>query len=88
MLEEIPSIASDEIEIQNNTTLILYTDGVVELENNSEEQFETERLTKIVQSFYPLSMEDLNEIIFSKLDDWRGAKRYVDDTAILSCRIF
>lgn len=88
MLEEIPSIVSDEIEILNNTTLILYTDGVVELENNSEEQFETERLTKIVQSFYPLSMEDLNEIIFSKLDDWRGAKRYVDDTAILSCRIF
>lgn len=88
MLEDIPFIDSDEIEIQNNTTLILYTDGVVELENNSEEQFETERLTKIVQSFYPLSMEDLNEIIFSKLDDWRGTKRYVDDTAILSCRIF
>lgn len=88
MLEEIPVIESDEIEILNNTTIILYTDGVVELENNSEEQFETERLTKIVQSFYPLSMEDLNEIIFSKLDDWRGSKRYVDDTAIMSCRIF
>ncbi|MBI3136922.1 MAG: PP2C family protein-serine/threonine phosphatase [Bacteroidetes bacterium] len=88
MLEEIPFIDSGEIEIQNNTTLILYTDGVVELENNTDEQFETERLTKIVQSFYPLSMEDLNEIIFSKLDDWRGSRRYVDDTAILSCRIF
>ncbi|MBK9191603.1 MAG: PP2C family protein-serine/threonine phosphatase [Crocinitomicaceae bacterium] len=88
MLEEIPHIESGETEIQNNTTLILYTDGVVELENNTDEQFETERLTKIVQSFYPLSMEDLNEIIFSKLDDWRGSRRYVDDTAILSCRIF
>lgn len=88
MLEEIPHIESEELEIQNNTTIILYTDGVVELENNADEQFETERLTKIVQSFYPLSMEDLNEIIFSKLDDWRGSRRYVDDTAILSCRIF
>ena len=88
MLEEIRSIESEEIDIQNNTTIILYTDGVVELENNTDEQFETERLTKIVQSFYPLSMEDLNEIIFSKLDDWRGSRRYVDDTAILSCRIF
>jgi len=88
MLEEIPHLESGELEIQNNTTLILYTDGVVELENNTDEQFETERLTKIVQSFYPLSMEDLNEIIFSKLDDWRGSRRYVDDTAILSCRIF
>ena len=76
------------IEIKNNTTLILYTDGVVELENVAEEQFETDRLTQIVQNFYPLSMEDLNEIIFRKLDNWRGIKKYVDDTAILSFRIF
>lgn len=88
MLEELPFLESAEVEVQHNTTLILYTDGVVELENSVEEQFETDRLTKIVQNFYPLSMEDLNEIVFSKLDDWRGSKNYVDDTAILSCRIF
>lgn len=88
MLDELPFLESAEIEIKNNTTLILYTDGVVELENSFEEQFETDRLTKIVQNFYPLSMEDLNEIVFSKLDDWRGKKSFVDDTAILSCRIF
>jgi len=88
MFEEIPHIDSGEVDIETNTTLILYTDGVVELENSTDEQFETERLTKIVQSFFPLSMEDLNAIIFSKLDDWRGTRRYVDDTAILSCRIF
>ena len=88
MLKELPFLESAEVEIKNNTTLILYTDGVVELENKVEEQFETDRLTKIVQNFYPLSMEDLNEIVFSKLDDWRGKKSFVDDTAILSCRIF
>ncbi len=88
MLEELPFLESAEIEIKSNTTLILYTDGVVELENSTKEQFETDRLTKIVQNFYPLSMEDLNEIIFRKLDDWRGLKKYVDDTAILSFRIF
>ena len=88
MLAELPFLDSDVVKIKNNTTLILYTDGVVELENKEDEQFETERLTKIAQNFSPLSMEDLNEIIFSKLDDWRGLKKYVDDTAILSCRIF
>ena len=88
MLREIPFLESEEIEIKPNTTIILYTDGVVELENETEEQYETDRLTKVVKSFYPLSMEDLNGIIFGKLDEWRGAKKYVDDTAILSCRIF
>lgn len=88
MLPELPFLNSAEITIKPNTTLLLYTDGVVELENPQREQFETDRLIKIVQNFYPLSMEDLNEIIFSKLDEWRSSKRYVDDTAILSCRIF
>ncbi|MBD3637118.1 MAG: PP2C family protein-serine/threonine phosphatase [Crocinitomicaceae bacterium] len=88
MLQELPFLESETITIETNTTLILYTDGIVELENNEDEQFQTDRLTRIVQNFYPLSMEDLNEIIFSKLDDWRGKRKYVDDTAILSCRIF
>ncbi|MCB9223585.1 MAG: PP2C family protein-serine/threonine phosphatase [Crocinitomicaceae bacterium] len=88
MLRELPFLESDVLKIKNNTTLLLYTDGVVELENKEEEQFQTDRLTKIVQNFYPLSMEDLNSIIFSKLDEWRGKCKYVDDTAILSCRIF
>ncbi|MFK8038002.1 MAG: GAF domain-containing SpoIIE family protein phosphatase [Crocinitomicaceae bacterium] len=88
MFEELPFLESEEIDILPNTTLLLFTDGVVELENEYNEQFETDRLTKIAKSFYPLSMEDLNEIIFGKLDEWRGSKNYVDDTAILSCRIF
>lgn len=88
MLPELPFLESGAVTVKNNTTLLLYTDGVVELENREQEQFQTDRLTKIVMNFYPLSMEDLNEIIFSKLDEWRGKCKYVDDTAILSCRIF
>lgn len=88
MLKELPFLESGEVFIEPNTTMVLYTDGVVELENSTHEQFETDRLTKIVQSFYPLSMEDLNEIIFGKLDEWRGLRKFLDDTAILSCRIF
>jgi len=88
MLEDIPFLESEEIDIKPNTTILLYTDGVVELENESEEQFETDRLTKVIKAFHPLSMEDLNGIIFGKLDEWRGIKKFVDDTAILSCRIY
>ncbi len=88
MLEEIPFLEQEELNILPNTTLLLYTDGVVELENEEGEQFETERLIKTIKQFYPLSMDDINAIIFGKLDEWRGSKNYVDDTAILSCRIF
>lgn len=88
MLDEIPIIDVEEIDIKPNTTIYLYTDGVVELENKAEEQFQVDNLVKIIKDFYPLKMEDLNEIVFSKLDDWRGLKKYTDDTAVLGCRIF
>lgn len=88
MFDELPFIEKEEVYIPNNTTLILYTDGVVELENQKGEFFEIDRLVKVVHNFYPLSMFDINNIILGKLDDWRGVRKFVDDTAVLACRFF
>lgn len=88
MLEELPFINVGNKELSPNTTMVLYTDGVVELENYSSEFFGTERLINLVKSYYPLNMDDMNSLIFSKLDEWKGELNYVDDTAIFSCRFF
>ncbi len=88
MFEQLPFIQVGNEILGSNTTLVLYTDGVVELENDKKEYFELDQLVKIVHSFYRLSMEDMNNIIFSKLDEWRGNLKLVDDTAVFSCRFF
>lgn len=88
MFDELPFLEVGTEILEPNTTLVLYTDGVVELENDRKEHFELEQLIKIVHNFNRLSMEDMNNIIFSKLDEWRGSLKLVDDTAIFSCRFF
>ncbi|MFA7273146.1 MAG: GAF domain-containing SpoIIE family protein phosphatase [Crocinitomicaceae bacterium] len=88
MMDELPFIHIGEEILPSNTTLVLYTDGVVELENQNEVQFGIENIQRIVHNYYPLGMEDLNSLLFSKLDEWRGSLDYVDDTAIFSCRFF
>jgi len=88
MMDDLPFLNIGRHTIEPNSTLVMFTDGVIELENSKDEFFELERLVKLVQQYYPLSMEDLNNLIFSKLDEWRGTKRFVDDTAIFSCRFF
>ncbi len=88
MLDELPFIHIGKKILKPNTTIVLYTDGIVELENDKEEYFGTEKLVKLVHSYYPLKMEDMNNLIFSKLDEWRGDLNLVDDTAIFSCRFF
>lgn len=88
MFDDMPFIQIGKEVLGPNTTLVLYTDGVVELENEKQQHFELEQLIKNVHNFYRLSMEDMNNIIFSKLDEWRGSLKLVDDTAVFSCRFF
>ena len=72
MLDELPYIHVGHLTLPLKTTFVLYTDGVVELENNEGEPFGVDRLIKNVQAYAPLKMEDMNNIIFLKLDEWRG----------------
>jgi phosphoserine phosphatase RsbU/P len=88
MLDELPFIDVGRLVLKPNTTLLLYTDGVVELENEEGEFFGIDRLVKMMHSYYPLKMEDLNSLIFSKLDEWKGELPLVDDTAVFGCRFF
>lgn len=86
MLEKIPSIEEEVIEIKPNTTLVCYTDGLVELEDETEEPFEVERLEKLILDNYHLNMSQLDDLVFRELDAFRKSKDYLDDTALLSCR--
>jgi phosphoserine phosphatase RsbU/P len=88
MFDELPFIEVGTEILQPNTTLVLYTDGVVELENEKGEQFGLERMIRVVHNFYRLSMQDTTNLVFSKLDEWRGHLKLTDDTAIISCRFF
>jgi len=88
MFDKIPEIEMEEIDIHPNDTLICYTDGLVELENENGEQFETDRLTKIIHENFHLPMKALDQIIFLELERFKGSKDILDDTALLSCRFF
>jgi sigma-B regulation protein RsbU (phosphoserine phosphatase) len=88
MFDELPFINTGSLYVDPNTTLVMYTDGVIELENEKNEYFEIDRLIKLIHQYYPLKMEDLNSLIFSKLDEWKSNKNFDDDTAIFSCRFY
>lgn len=86
MFDTIPAIKEEFVTVEPGSTLVLFTDGLVELENDDEEAFEIERLIDLLHSNYNLSMEKFNKLVFDKLDEFKESKNYIDDTAILSCR--
>jgi phosphoserine phosphatase RsbU/P len=88
MLDELPYVNVGKLTLSPNTTFVLYTDGVVELENKAGEHFGVNRLMENVKAYSTLKMEDMNNILFSKLDEWKGELNFVDDTAVFSCKFF
>ena len=88
MFEKLPKVEMEELIIKPNDILVCYTDGLVELENDEGEQFETERLYEIIKHNFNLSMKNLDKIIFHELDRFKGDSDFLDDTALLSCRFF
>jgi len=87
IFDPLPFIEIGELFLAPNSTLICYTDGVVELENKEKIQFGLDRLIRIVHANYSSNMTALTEQIFGKLDEWKQELPLVDDTAVFACRI-
>jgi len=88
IFEELPFIEVGSAIVEANTCIFSYTDGVVELENKDGVQFGLDRLIQTIHKDYEQSMEKLNQLIFEKMNQWRGDCPLIDDTALLACRIF
>ncbi|MCC7301223.1 MAG: PP2C family protein-serine/threonine phosphatase [Bacteroidia bacterium] len=88
MLDEIPRIREGLVHLQPPSTVVCYTDGVVEVENNSGVEFGTGSLEQVMMNHRDLSMEELNAMIIKKLDVFRESQSYIDDITLFSARFF
>ena len=87
IFDELPVIEVGELKIEPNTVIMCYTDGMVEVENENNIQFQTDRLSDaLVENSY-LNMKEMNEALFDIIDKYKGSNPYPDDTAVLSLRI-
>ena len=88
MLNELPFMNKSEIVIGKNAIFVGYTDGVVEIENEENDEYGYERLGELMQEKeHSLKhVDDLIAHIIDSLDVHRGKNPYFDDTALLCCR--
>lgn len=87
MFDELPAVEMGEIEIVPNSVIFTYTDGLVEMENNSGKEFGSDRLINLIHENYKMKMDDLNALVFEDLEEFKEEQPSLDDTAILSLRI-
>jgi phosphoserine phosphatase RsbU/P len=86
MLDNIPKIELGEIEIEKNDFLVAYTDGLVEVENDNGEQFDLKNIVNLLLEKAFETMEELNEFLLSKMDEYRQEREFTDDVTLLSIK--
>ncbi len=88
MLPELPFLEKGEITLGHNACIICYTDGVIEIENEAQEEYGYERLEGLMKTACPKLKhpEILIDKIMEEVDCHRGTNPYFDDTALLVCR--
>jgi len=76
-----------DILLHKNAPVVLYTDGVTEAENHSEEQFGTGRLTEIIEQNRHLTAKELGERILSGLKDFCDGRELGDDVSLVILKV-
>ncbi|MCB0431252.1 MAG: SpoIIE family protein phosphatase [Flavobacteriales bacterium] len=88
MFESIPHIKEGVIQIPEGSTLVCYTDGIIELEDELGKDFGVDGLTSVIDRYAYKSVDELNKLIFDHLDLHKGEGYFLDDVALFSCRFF
>lgn len=86
MMPILPFLRSGEVELPANSTLLCYTDGLVEQENEAGVSFETAPVAEILNSMKDSSAKAINQALVSAFDAHRNGQPYLDDIAVLTCR--
>lgn len=86
-VEELPNLAVETLTIHTDTTIILYTDGITDLQNRNNCYFEDEVLEKFVRDNHRCNVMDFNKALLEQLEAFTDEKNFPDDIAVLTCKI-
>ena len=87
MMPQLPSLRVGTADLPPGATLLCYTDGLVEQEDEQGSDFGTDILGTLLRDFSLAGPEPVNEALIAAFNVHRGDQPYLDDIAVLTCRI-
>ncbi|HPK08895.1 MAG TPA: PP2C family protein-serine/threonine phosphatase [Saprospiraceae bacterium] len=86
--ENLTDIEENEIPLDGETTILCFTDGLADLQNEQEDYFEETRLDSFISNNHHLNPDELNDALLKTIDQYRGSEETNDDIAVLTCKIY
>ena len=82
-----PEFQENRVEMDTGDRMYLYSDGLVDAQNSSEEEFGNQRLLQEITAYKTYSLEDSIHAIISKSGEWSDTKVFQDDISLLGFEI-
>lgn len=70
-------------ELKAGDRLYLYSDGMIECENQSGELYGTQRLTQRIQEWRDLPIDELGDLFDGEISRWNGSDTFEDDVSMV-----
>ena len=87
MMPQLPFLRIGEAVLPREATLLCYTDGLVEQEDAHGHAFEAAPLSEALSGFAGAGPDGVVAAVRSAFEAHRGSEPYLDDIAVLCCRI-
>ncbi len=85
-LTSLPNITIGEVAIEPGSMLFMYTDGLIEIENEQGEMYDLNSLQETLQASSIKSPDKIAKHVLMKADSFRGEQPYPDDLSLLVCK--
>ena len=77
----------EEMNLPNDSMMLLYTDGLNEAENRQQEQYGEERIIQLMTSYASHNMRDMVETLKADADKFRDGAEQNDDLTMLAFQV-
>ncbi len=89
ILDHLPFINTGTAQLENDALLLIFTDGLSEIKNKQNQEFDTEALSQFAHANNRLPINQFNQKLVQSMIDYQdGNTDFADDVTILSLKYF
>jgi sigma-B regulation protein RsbU (phosphoserine phosphatase) len=87
IVEDLGEVEEGLIRLENNATMMLFTDGLIDLQNEEGDYFTEDKIEDFIRKHHALDSESYNRELLRELQNFKGTNAFPDDIAILTCKL-
>ena len=85
-MDALPNLEVGSIEVSPGSSLVMFTDGICEIENEKTEEFGVSGVIDMMKKYPDQGAKELIDHIMKSTDTFKGKLDYPDDLALMSVR--